>query len=91
METPSSSELGLALRQREQALACALLALILISATLLSNFGPQPDDLGKAQAALLLHRDLVIQHRMILQANEAELARTQAELERLIRSVKISP
>lgn len=83
METPSSPEIDLALQQREQALACALLALILILATLLSNFGPEPGDLPQAQAAVQVHRDLVAQHREILQANQTVLAQNQAELARL--------
>jgi len=69
--------------QRDQALACAWLALAIAVATLWSNFSLSYDDVRAARAAADQHRALIADHERILAANDAALKETRTALERL--------
>lgn len=90
MQPESSDMLAVARQQRDQALACALLALAVMTAVLLSNFGPESLEMERARTAVRQHRELQEQHREILRANEAVLRQNQVELERMRQALNPS-
>jgi uncharacterized protein HemX len=79
---------NIAKTQRDQALACAVLALIISLAVILSNFGKAPAQYQQALAAIEQHKALIAQHTEILRANQLALTQNQAELERLRQAAR---
>ena len=84
----SSVEIFAAKTQRDQALACAVLALIISLAVILSNFGNEPRPYQQARAAIEQHKALIAQHTEILRANQSVLAQNQVELERIRQTAR---
>jgi len=83
-----SVEVYAAKTQRDQALACAVLALMISLAVILSNFGKVPRPYLQARAAIEQHKALIAQHTEILRANQSVLTQNQAELERLHQAAR---
>lgn len=72
-------------RQRDQAVACAVLAVTLTVMALWNNFGREHPELASIQQAVRQHRELVASHHKILEDVHAALLANQQEVERLSR------
>jgi hypothetical protein len=84
----TSVDICAAKTQRDQALACAVLAFIISLAVILSNFGNVPPQYRQTLTSIEQHKALVAQHEVILHANQDALTQNQAELERLRQAAR---
>ncbi len=74
------------LRQRDLALSCAILAVVLTVAMLWSNFGVEPTEIRQAQQAVQQHRTLLAEHQKIMDSVQAAVLANQRELEKMKQS-----
>lgn len=80
---PQSESLILLRRQRDQALACAWLSLMVSIAMLISNYGDHSSVIKGIRQTVEYHRKLLSGEESDLRANQAALAQTRAALEKL--------
>ena len=83
--TDTDHELNLARAQRDQATACAALALFIALAMVFSVFSPETETLH-AREATADHRAVLAQLQQVLQRNKAEIAQDQASIGLLRRA-----
>jgi len=82
-DSTNDTEYARLLRQRDQAFACAVLAVAMTGAILWSNFGPEPPELAETFQAVHRHRVSLSDHRKILEAVHSAIVANQQEVERL--------
>ena len=77
---PDEADYELMKAQREQALACLVLAVSISLAVIFSVFGKAPE-IDSARASAELHRGLEKESRLLLESNRASLGDMQKALE----------
>lgn len=79
------------LRQRDQALVCAILAAAIACAVVWSNFGREYPGLKEMEEAVRQHLELQLEHEKIKAAVNSALMENRRELEKIQQAGRGSP
>lgn len=80
---PETDDVKALLEQARLTQTCALFAVAIATAVLITNFGPEPQALADARKSAKSHRESVAMHEQLLRDTESALRQTEEALARV--------